>query len=405
MLKTRDKAEQEELLLLAPYAQKSSDSQGRKYREAPHAFRTLYQQDRSRIIHSKAFRLLESKTQVFLNGSGDELRTRLTHSTEVSLISRTIAKALSLNEDLAETIALAHDLGHPPFGHSGEQTLNALMHGYGGFEHSEQSRRVVEILEQRFPRFSGLNLSIEVLEGLGKHPLLHESMESTDSSASAHPAKTFPTLEAQVVCISDEITCFSHDIADGLEAKLISDDQLDKLPIWLETKNMVRKLFPKLCGNELTTTLIYALVERQVEDTIQASHDAILKSGVTSVAEVRQQKHPLIRYSRAFNGANKLLRKFLHDHIYNHPRVEAVNHHAGSMLKNVFGTYIQCPKLLGSESSRLIKQYGLHRTVCDYLSGMTDRSLLKEHQRLFLDEGMQRAMRINTPPPRWRGCE
>src|SRR5207249_8195262 len=240
--RTREEMEATERATLAPFAQKSGDSRGRKYREQSHAYRTQFQRDRARIIHSRAFRRLEYKTQVFLNGTGDHLRTRLTHTMEVAAISRNISRALMLNEDLAETIALAHDLGHSPFGHKGETVLNQLMKRHGGFEHNRQSLRVVELLEQKYPRFPGLNLTWEVREGLVKH------FTSFD-----HPAKRngFParssSLEAQVANLADEITYYSHDIDDGLTAGLFSEAQLARdVRIWREAAQAVRKSYGEL---------------------------------------------------------------------------------------------------------------------------------------------------------------
>src|SRR5258708_39752762 len=231
--------ETDERRLLAPLAQKSGDSRGRKYPEPSHAYRMEFQRDRGRIIHSRAFRRLEYKTQVFLNGTGDHLRTRLTHSIEVASISRTIARALGLNEDLAEAIALAHDLGHAPFGHSGEEVLDELMRGHGGFEHNVQSLRIVELIEQKYPRFAGLNLSWEVREGLQKHQKFYDPPER-----GLHEKYSSPSLEAQIANLADEITYYSHDLDDGLDFQLVTPKQLDKLEVWRHSHGDVRRPFP-----------------------------------------------------------------------------------------------------------------------------------------------------------------
>ncbi len=388
MLKTRKELEQQEQAILAPYAQKSADSAGRKHSEPQHPFRTEYQRDRARIIHSRAFRRLEYKTQVFLNGTGDHLRTRLTHTIEVASISRTIARALALNEDLAEAIALAHDLGHAPFGHSGEEELNKLMHGHGGFEHNVQSLRIVEVIEAKYPKFAGLNLSFEVIEGLKKHEKFYDPPPKRKSGEKY----TSPSLEAQIANLADEITYYSHDLDDGLDFDLINPKQLGELEVWQESYEQVRKDFPKLKGRELTTYVIRCIIDRQVHDVITTSAELIDESGAKSVDAVRRQRKPLIRYSHRLLQANRKLRKFLYQNLYYHPRVAGANQRACTMLRNVFDAYIQNPKLLGLATSRRIAKDGLHRTVCDYLSGMTDRYMLEEHERLFLRDGMAPAL-------------
>jgi dGTPase len=377
----RDRAALEKLehATLAAYAQKSGDSAGRAHREPRHPYRTEYQRDRARIIHSRAFRRLEYKTQVFLNGTGDHLRTRLTHTIEVASVSRTIARALGLNEDLAEAIALAHDLGHSPFGHSGEEMLDSLMRAHGGFEHNTQSLRIVEQIEKKYPKFPGLNLSHEVLEGLKKH---HKFYEPTKPGREKYNC---PSLEAQIANLSDEITYYSHDLDDGLDADLINVKQLAELDIWQESHGQVRAAFPALKGKELNAYVIRCIIDREVEDVVRTSAEMISKAGVQSVEDVRRQKNPLIRYSARLVQANRKLRKFLYQNLYYHPRVADVNRAACLMLKNVFNAYIANPKLLGVAAARRIPKEGLHRTVCDYLSGMTDRYLLDEHARLFPD--------------------
>jgi dGTPase len=381
MRRTREELEEQEDAMLASHAQKSGESAGRKHREPRHPYRTEYQRDRARIIHSRSFRRLEYKTQVFLNGTGDHLRTRLTHTIEVASISRTIACALALNEDLAEAIALAHDLGHAPFGHSGEEMLDSLMREEGGFEHNTQSLRIVEKIEQKYPEFAGLNLSAEVLEGLQKHQKFHEPFNGIH-------AHTCPSLEAQIANLADEITYYSHDLDDGLDFDLISVKQLGELEVWQESYDQVRSHFPDLKGKELNTYVIRCIIDRQVEDVIVTSAELIETAGVQTVEDVRSQKKPLIRYSTRRVQANRKLRKFLYQNLYYHPSIAGVNQRACLMLKNVFKAYIEKPSLLGDSASRRIRKEGLARTVCDYLSGMTDRYLLEEHGRLFTEEGM-----------------
>lgn len=383
MVRTREKYEEIELATLAPYAHKSALSAGRHYPETAHNLRTEFQRDRARLIHSRAFRRLEYKTQVFLNGTGDHLRTRLTHTIEVASVSRTIARALSLNEDLAEAIAFAHDLGHAPFGHSGEEMLDDLMHEHGGFEHNVQSLRVVELLENKYPKFPGLNLSAEVLHGLRKHKAFKPGQESYDA----------PSLEAQITNIADEITYYSHDLDDGMDYDLLAVDQLEKVGLWSETSATVKVDYPKLKGAEFQTYVIRCLIDRLVEDVVGTSAALIDKAKLTSTDDVQRQKKPLISYSPPMRKATHQLRKFLYQNLYFHPKVADVNKRACTMLRNVFNTYVSCPSLLGKVAAARVRKEGLHRTICDYLSGMTDRYLMEEHQKLFLQEGMLRALR------------
>jgi len=364
----------------AAWAVTQRTSRGRRLREDPPESRNEFQRDRDRIVHSAAFRRLEYKTQVFLNGTGDHLRTRLTHTIEVASISRTIARALGLNEDLAETIALAHDLGHSPFGHSGEEVLNELMNEHGGFEHNVQSLRIVEIIERKYPNFAGLNLSWEVREGLQKHQKFYDP-----PTPGRHEKYSSPSLEAQIANLADEITYYSHDIDDGLDFQLITPKQLEALEVWRDSHAEVRRHFPKLRGRELHSYVIRCMIDRQVQDVITTSAEFISDSGVQSVTEVRRQKKPLIRYSLSLLRANEALRKFLYKNLYYHPSVAGANERACELLKNVFELYLKKPSLLGETTARRVKKDGLHRTVCDYLSGMTDRYLLEEHQRLFAE--------------------
>ena len=376
-MKLRAEFESQERASLAPYAQKSADSTGRKYPEPPHPHRTAYERDRARIIHSRAFRRLEYKTQVFLNGTGDHLRTRLTHTIEVASISRTIARALGLNEDLTEAIALAHDLGHPPFGHGGEETLDELMRGHGGFDHNEQSVRIVELVEQKYPRFPGLNLSFEVIEGLKKHAAFYDPPEP------AADRYACPSLEAQIANLADEITYYSHDLDDGLDFHLITPEQLAALAVWQESHAEALASFPKLAGKELHAYIIRCIIDREVRDVITTSARLIAAAGVGSVEDVRRQPRPLIRYSAALLRGNRALRKFLYRNLYFHPRVAGTNQRACGMLREVFAAYLADATLLGQTAARRVQKDGLPRVVCDYLSGMTDRFLIEEHARLF----------------------
>jgi len=376
MTRTRLELEAQEGARLAPYAQRSAESRGRAHAEPPHPFRAEFERDRARVIHSRAFRRLEYKTQVFLNGTGDHLRTRLTHTIEVASISRTIARALGLNEDLTEAIALAHDLGHAPFGHSGEEVLDELMRPHGGFEHNAQSLRIVELIERKYPKFPGLNLTWEVREGLRKHVRFYEKPEASDGDA--FPS---PSLEAQIANLADEITYYSHDLDDGLDFDLITPEQLSELHVWKESCEEVRGHFPDLEGAELNSYVIRCIIDRQVQDVIATSTAGIGAAGVKSVDEVRRQPEPLIRYSPERLAANRALRRFLYQNLYYHPEVAAVNQRACDLLREVFHAFVAEPARLGEHTAQRIKTDGLHRAVCDYLSGMTDRYLIEAHAR------------------------
>jgi dGTPase len=379
MPRTRLELEQIEAQHLAPYAQLSAASRGRIHPEPRADWRTEYQRDRDRVIHSRAFRRLEYKTQVFLNGTGDHLRTRLTHTMEVAAIARNIARALKLNEDLAETIALAHDLGHSPFGHRGEKALNRLMKAHGGFEHNRQSLRIVEELEQKYPRFSGLNLTWEVREGLAKHYTAYD-----------HPArrrgfaKDSASLEAQVANLSDEITYYSHDLDDGLDSGLLSEKQLNRdVRLWRQATRLVKREYgtlPDECRRYFT---IRCLLDMQVRDVVTTTEQLIRKSGVRDADDVRRQPRPLVRYSPARGKLNLELRRYLYHNLYYNPRVEVPNSTAVRMLDDLFQYYVEHPAQLGTLSRKRIRKAGLHRAICDYLAGMTDRYAIQEHRRLF----------------------
>ena len=387
--------EADERKTLAPFAQKSGDSNGRKFPEPRHAYRTEFQRDRARIIHSRAFRRLEYKTQVFLNGTGDHLRTRLTHTIEVASISRTIARALSLNEDLAEAIALAHDLGHAPFGHSGEEMLAECMRGHGGFEHNRQSLRVVELLEAVYPDFPGLNLTFEVVEGLQKHQAFYDrpekvaqasSLRSKDGKPEARPTLEkyrCPALEAQIANLADEITYYSHDLDDAVDFQILDAAQLDENEVWRESHERVLSRHSESPGQEFHKVIIRDIIDVQVEDVVRTSAETIAESGVQSADDVRRQSASLIRYSDRLLNANRELRRFLYKNVYYHPRVAAVNKRACEMLRSVFEADVHEPQRLGEAATKRIEKEGLHRTVCDYLAGMTDRYLLEEHARLM----------------------
>jgi dGTPase len=376
---SREQLEQRERQTLAPYAQFSAESRGRVHPEPRALWRTEYQRDRDRVIHSRAFRRLEYKTQVFLNGTGDHLRTRLTHTIEVAAVARNIASALNLNQDLAETIALAHDLGHSPFGHKGEEVLDQLMRQHGGFEHNRQSLRIVEELEEKYPGFRGLNLTWETREGLAKHrtPYDHPGRRKGFAPKS-------PSLEAQVANLSDELTYCSHDLDDGLEAGLLSEKELNReVKLFSEASREVKAQHADLPDETRRYFIIRCIIDRQVRDVVETTEAAILASGVRSADDVRLQPHPLVEHSPRRRSLNLELRAFLLQNLYSNPEVFVPNNRAGTMLGDLFQYYLEHPHEIGASSQKRARRAGWLRAICDYLSGMTDRYAILEHQRLF----------------------
>ncbi len=379
MPQTRQELERREHEALAPYAQFSAESRGRKFKEEPPLWRTEYQRDRDRVIHSKAFRRLEYKTQVFLNGSGDHLRTRLTHTMEVAAISRNIARALRLNEDLAETIALSHDLGHSPFGHKGEAVLDKLMKQHGGFEHNSQSLRVVEELEQKYPKFAGLNLTWETREGLGKHQTSYDK-----PGKRAEFQHRSPSLEAQVANLADEITYYSHDLDDGLESGLLDERKLRRdVKLWTEASRSIKREHGDLADETRRYFIIRCLIDGHVRDVVTSTETAILASGVQSADEVRRQAKALVRYSDRRKRLNLELRDYLYTNLYYNPVVHEPNLRAVRLLEMMFTHFLKHPDAMGEGARKRIRKWGRPRAVCDYLAGMTDRYLILEHNRLF----------------------
>jgi len=379
MPRTRQELEQIERQNLAPYAQFSGDSRGRKYAEAPPEWRTEYQRDRDRVIHSRAFRRLEYKTQVFLNGTGDHLRTRLTHTIEVAAITRNITRALKLNEDLAETIALAHDLGHSPFGHKGETVLNKLMKRHGGFEHNRHSLRIVEELEQKYPRFPGLNLSWEVREGLVKHYTAYDH----PSKRRGFNAKS-SSLEAQVANLADEITYYSHDLDDGLDSGLLDERLLNRdVRIWRHAARTVAKEYGALPDEGRRYFIVRCIIDMQVKDVVVTTEKKITEAGVNSVDDVRLQAKPLVAYSPARRELNMELREYLYKNLYYNPVVHEPNLRAVRMLEDLFKYYLKNVNQIGEHARKRVRQVGRERAICDYLAGMTDRYAMQEHARIF----------------------
>jgi dGTPase len=365
---------------LAPYAAKSAQTRGRCFAEEDHAFRTPFQRDRDRIIHSSAFRRLEYKTQVFVYHEGDHYRTRLTHTIEVAQISRTIARALKLNEDLAEAIALAHDLGHPPFGHSGEQILNGLMKEHGGFEHNAHSLRIVEKLEHRYPDFDGLNLTFEVREGIAKHRSEHDNPR-TDPR---YPGKS-SSLEAQIVDIADEIAYSNHDIDDGLHSEMLSAEDLAGVELWRENFEEIVKTNSGADLKILKYQSIRRIINQQVTDLVKTIEEVIEAEGILSIEDVRAQRSPIAHFSPLMHEKNKRLKVFLNKNLYKHHRMIRMADKGERIIKELFSAYLRKPQLLPPENFSLINEAGeeKHRVICDYIAGMTDRFALEEYKKLF----------------------
>lgn len=383
MPRTRAELEALERQNLASYAQLSSESRGRKYREAPPEWRTQFQRDRDRVIHSRSFRRLEYKTQVFLNGTGDHLRTRLTHTMEVAGISRNIARALKLNEDLAETIALAHDLGHSPFGHKGEAVLDRLMKAHGGFEHNRQSLRIVEELEQKYPRFPGLNLSWEVREGLSKH---HTQYDRPEDHAEFEGAS--PSLEAQVANLADEIAYYSHDLDDGLDSGLLSEKQLrTEVRLWRQATRSVEREYGELPDECRRYFIIRCITDLQVKDVVLNTEQRIGRAGIEDAKDVRAHPKPLVQYSAGHGQLNEELCRFLYQNLYDNPSVNEPHIRARRVLEDLFRYYSAQHEEIGAQSRKRARRDGWPRAVCDYLAGMTDRYALLEHRRLFPQKG------------------
>lgn len=376
---TRQDIEEIEISTLASFAMKTRNSRGRVYKEEEHPFRTCYQRDRDRIIHSTAFRRLEYKTQVFVNHEGDYYRTRLTHTLEVAQIAVSIARSLGLNPDLAEAIALEHDIGHPPFGHAGEGELHELMKEHGGFDHNIQGLRIVDLLEERYADFKGLNLSWEVREGINKHSTPYDK---SVSSAQLEPDK-FPTLEAQIVDLSDEIAYDNHDLDDGLTSGLIKEEDLLKVSLWKEMNEKIAKRYPHLKEEIRKYQIIRALINEEATDLVIASEKKIVRFGIRSSEDARTASERLVVFSEELQGKRKSLKKFLFDNLYMHHKVVRMSDKSRRFIRDLFNVYLSNPEQLPPTSKERLKEEGPHRAICDYIAGMTDRYALNEYVKLF----------------------
>jgi dGTPase len=377
VLVDRRQQEEREEVTLAPYAMRSRLSRGRRYPEEEHPFRTCFQRDRDRVIHCSSFRRLEYKTQVFVNHEGDNYRTRLTHSLEGAQIGRTVARAMGLNEELTECLVLGHDLGHTPFGHSGERVMNELMRDYGGFEHNHQTLRILEQLERRYPGFPGLNLTWELREGIIKH--------RPDSDATAPPEYApgeCPTLEAQLVDFVDEIAYNNHDVDDGLTSGMVSVEQLREVALFREAYEQVvagRSPDERVVRHQV----VRRIIDRCSRDLIETSLRQIAAAGATSLEGVRKAGRRLVGYSPEMTARVRELKEFLFANMYRHYRVVRMGDKAGRIVRDLFHAFVEEPRQLPPHYHEEIERAGVHRVVCDYIAGMTDRFALDEHRKLF----------------------
>ena len=379
MLFTRQKLETIETQVLAPYAIKSMESQGREFLEEEPLFRTAFQRDRDRILHTTACRRLEYKTQVFINYEGDYYRTRLTHTLEVTQIGRSLARALGANEDLVEAICLGHDLGHPPFGHSGEAILNKLMAGHGGFDHNKQSFRILTKLESRYPSWPGLNLTHEVREGIVKH---ETEYDLSDASSEGFDPELRASLEAQIANIADELAYNAHDLDDGLRSGLLTPQALDELELWRMLRNSIGWE-----GQHFTEQIRHQMIRRmlgiEIDDAINATGKNLEQFDPTSPRAIQRLNQNVIAHSIAIATLNRDLKDYLFREMYRHYRVTRMAVKAERFITQLFETYISEPQQLPPSVQQAIEDRGLHRAVTDYIAGMTDRYALQEWQRLF----------------------
>ncbi len=367
---------------LAPYASHPAASRGRLHPTPPAPTRNEFQRDRDRIVHSTAFRRLVYKTQVFVNHEGDLFRTRMTHSLEVAQLARSIARPLGLHEDLVEAIALAHDLGHTPFGHAGQDALNECMADFGGFEHNLQSLRVVDQLEHRYPDYDGLNLTFEAREGILKHCSLANArrLEAAEPGGVAHRflQRTQPSLEAQLANLADEIAYNAHDIDDGVRSGLLTLAQLEAVPLFARAHATVRRDHPALQGRRVLYEAIRRMLSEQVYDVVAATGAAVAAAGVASADEARRAA-PLVQFSAAMREQSAVLKRFLFANLYRHPQVIDTTAQGRQVVRELFDAYRQRPgELRPSFAGRADRE----RAVADYIAGMTDRFALREHERL-----------------------
>tara|TARA_B100000287_G_scaffold221089_1_gene208562 strand:- start:118 stop:1266 length:1149 start_codon:yes stop_codon:yes gene_type:complete len=373
---------------LASYSLKSSNTIGRKYKENPPKRRTEFQRDRERIIHSTAFRRLEYKTQVFVNHEGDMYRTRLTHTIEVAQISRAVARALKINEDLTEAISLSHDLGHTPFGHAGQDILNECMKSFGGFEHNIQSLRIVDKLENVYPNFSGLNLCFETREGILKK-CNKARAEKIGDIANRILNKEQSSLEAQVTNLCDEIAYNNHDIQDGIRAKKIFLEQLEEVPIFKDQMVITLEQYPKLSKSKIVNETVRRIIDLLVTDLISNSEKNILEQNIETPMDVKNCDKQIVEFSEKIKIESMTLKRFLHKNLYQHPDVKMMTDKAVNVISNLFDAYLNDINLLPKEYLKYnlekINNKSKERVISDYIAGMTDRFALEEYKKLYGD--------------------
>ncbi len=367
---------------VAPYAARSSASLGRRYPESPHPYRPEFQRDRDRIIHCRAFRRLQYKTQVFVEVISDHYRTRLTHTMEMTAIGRTIARALRANEDLTEAIALAHDIGHSPFGHCGERELNKLMADHGGFDHNLQSLRWVEELERRYPQFPGLNLTWEVRAGLRKH-----IADAPGAELDGHPIGPYQYIEAQIADIADDIAYQAHDVEDGLEADLLTYEMLEPLALWRLADKRCRAQYDVSDAEERAAYTIRFLLDAQVEDVLRTTAERLTKHKPDSPRAVMTAPERMVSFSNEMTAMLKPFREFLFKEVYGHPTVDESNQHGVRLMRRLFQHYVEHPDTMGRRAREQIEREGLMRSACDYVAAMTDAYAMQEVRKFGLDDG------------------
>lgn len=378
MIFTRQQLEELEDQFLAPYGLRSKDSKGRKFPEDEPDYRTVFQRDRDRILHTTAFRRLEYKTQVFINYEGDYYRTRLTHTLEVAQIGRSIARALGANEDLVETICLAHDLGHPPFGHSGERELAKLMLDFGGFDHNQHSFRIVTQLEKRYPEFDGLNLTWEVLEGIVKHETEYDISDAEDFNPNIRGH-----LEAQIANVADELAYSAHDLDDGLRSGLISPNQLAGISLWEVINESIGRRRTDVLDELTRHRLIRRLINIEVTDLVQSSDRMIRRSNIRSVEDLQKLPYNVVGFSEDMHRRNRELKDFLFENLYNHYRVVRMSVKAERIIKSLYEAFTDEPTILPENFQDDIGKIGIEKTVCFYIAGMTDRYAINEYKKIF----------------------
>ena len=378
MIFTRQQLEELEDQNLAPYAIRSKDSKGRSHPEDEPDYRTVFQRDRDRILHTTAFRRLEYKTQVFINYEGDYYRTRLTHTLEVAQIGRSVARALGANEDLVESICLAHDLGHPPFGHSGERELARLMVDHGGFNHNKHSFRIVTELEKRYPEFDGLNLTWEVLEGMIKHETEYDVSDAADFDPNLRGH-----LEAQIANAADELAYTAHDLDDGLRSGMITPDDLSGISLWEVINESIGRRRTETLDELSRHRLIRRLINIEITDLTQSIDRMIRRSGIRNVEELQKLPYNVVGFSEDMHRRNRELKDFLYNNLYNHYRVVRMAVKAERIVESLFNAFIQEPTILPGSFQLMIDDKGLEQTICYYIAGMTDRYAIDEYQKIF----------------------